>query len=241
VKHPFVLAIMAVIATVSTDATFAHESHSHASSPQTQKKIVRLNTEKPKTQFVVQRQQVEVNPPELAKLFDPFKETVKVRFDDDFLYVESNGMPDHPMMTGITAWQQQVPLPQSYFGDNSWRIPLHPVPAKNPMSAKSHFFRGATALAVNGVPIFNPIKNDGKTDTLLAGELDQWGGHCGRVDDYHYHIAPMHLEKIVGVGNPVAVALDGYPIFGYSDPDRKSPENLDWLNGHIRFSVGDED
>ena len=37
------------------------------------------------------------------------------------------------------------------------------------MSAKHHFFRGAIALAVNGVPIFNPIKNDGKTDTLLAG------------------------------------------------------------------------
>ena len=57
-----------------------------------------------------------------------------------------------------------------------------------------------------------------KTDTLLAGELDQWGGHCGRADDYHYHIAPIHLEKIVGAGNPVAIALDGYPIYGYDDP-----------------------
>ena len=213
-------------------AVFAHEGHSHAASSKTQKKIVRLNTEKPKSHFVVQRRTAETNRPELAKLFDPFSGKVKVCFDRDFLFVESNGMPDHPMMVGITAWQQQVPLPKSYIGNNAWRIPLNPVPAKNPISAKSHFFRGAIALAVNGVPVFNPIKNDGKTDTWLAGELDKWGGHCGRADDYHYHIAPLHLEKIVGAGNPVAVALDGYPIFGYNDPNGKPPTNLDWLNGH---------
>jgi Ca2+-binding EF-hand superfamily protein len=210
----------------------AHEGHSHAPSPQTQQKIIRLNTEVPKLHLVVQRRTAETVRPDLAKLFDPFKDKVSVRFDRDFLYVESNGMPDHSMMTGITAWQQQVPLPQSYTGNNAWRIPLHPVPAKNPMSTKEHFFRGAIALAVNGVPIFNPIKNDGRTDTLLAGELDQWGGHCGRADDYHYHIAPVHLEKIVGAGNPVAVALDGYPIYGYNDPNGNPPTDLDWLNGH---------
>ncbi|MFN9041049.1 MAG: YHYH protein [Planctomyces sp.] len=112
-------------------------------------------------------------------------------------------------MVGITAWQQQVPLPQKYNGENAWRIPLNPVPAKAPMSAKTNFFRGAIAIAVNGVPIFNPIKNDGKTDTLLAGELDNFGGHCGRADDYHYHIAPVHLEKQTGSGTPVGWALDG--------------------------------
>ncbi len=42
----------------------------------------------------------------------------------------------------------------------------------------------------------------------------------------------MHLEKIVGAGKPVAVALDGYPIYGYNDPNGKPPTNLDWLNGH---------
>jgi Ca2+-binding EF-hand superfamily protein len=225
---------VALLITLFLPATsFAHEGHSHAPSRQTQLKIVRLNTEAPKYNLVVQRRSAtETDRPELATLFDAFKDKVNVRFDRDFLFVESNGMPDHSMMTGITAWQQQVPLPQSYTGDNAWRIPLHPVPAKNPMSTKSHFFRGAIALAVNGVPIFNPIKNDGKTDTLKAGELDEWGGHCGRADDYHYHIAPVHLEKIAGTGKPVAVALDGYPIYGYNDPNGKPPTDLDWLNGH---------
>ena len=170
--------------------------------------------------------------PRIHQHFTPFKDSLGLRWDERFYYVESNGLPDHPMMIGITAWQQQVPLPQSYTGNNAWRIPLHPVPARQPLSAKNNFFRGAIALAVNGVPIFNPIKNDGRTDTLLAGELDQWGGHCGRGDDYHYHIAPVHLEKVAGAGQPIAYALDGYPIYGYQDEQAPDFAPLDWLNGH---------
>ena len=166
--------------------------------------------------------------PPVTAPFQKFADKVKARVDKDYLYVESDGMPAHPMMVGITAWQQQVPIPQPYNGDNSWRIPRHPVPAKSPMSAKTNFFRGAIALAVNGVPIFNPIKNNGVTDTFLAGELDKWGGHCGRADDYHYHIAPVHLEQVVGVGSPIAFALDGYPIYGF----QHGGEPLDSLNGH---------
>ncbi len=170
--------------------------------------------------------------PLLQKSFEPFKSTVKTRSDADYFFVESNGLPDHQMMVGITAWQQQVPMPQKYTGSNAWQIPLHPVPAKEPMSAKDNFFRGAIAIAVNGIPIFNPIKNDGRTDTLLAGELDNWGGHCGRADDYHYHIAPIHLQKQIGDDAPVAWALDGYPIYGYQDEKAPDFAPLDQWNGH---------
>jgi phosphatidylethanolamine-binding protein (PEBP) family uncharacterized protein len=170
--------------------------------------------------------------PLLQKSFERFKSTVKTRSDADYFYVESNGVPDHQMMVGITAWQQQVPMPQKYTGNNAWQIPLHPVPAKEPMSAKDNFFRGAIAIAVNGIPIFNPIKNDGRTDTLIAGELDNWGGHCGRADDYHYHIAPIHLQKQIGDDVPVAWALDGYPIYGYQDEKAPDFGPLDQWNGH---------
>lgn len=169
----------------------------------------------------------------IQKHFEPFADKIKFRSDQNYFYVESNGMPDHPMMIGIRAWQQQVPLPQPYIGANSWRIPLHPKMAANPVSAKSALFRGAIALAVNGVPIFNPIKNDGRTDTFIAGELDEYGGHCGRGDDYHYHIGPVHLEKIVGKGNPIAYALDGYPLYGYTDANGKEPSDLDKFNGRM--------
>lgn len=169
--------------------------------------------------------------PVIARHFAPFEKTLGLRWDKKFFYVESSGIPDHPLMVGIRSWQQQVPLPQGYRGRNAWVIPLNPAPAKEPQSTRNDFLRGAIALAVNGVPIFNPLNNRGE-DAFLAGELDEYGGHCGRADDYHYHLAPVHLEKIVGRGNPIAYALDGYPIYGFQQPDDPDFAPLDQLNGH---------
>ena len=172
-----------------------------------------------------------------ANAFEAFAPRVKVRWDNSFLYVESGGLPAHNMMVGITAWQQQVPLPQSYFGDNAWRFPLAPVPAAQPQTIKNHFLRGAIAIAANGIPIFNPQNNRGEISAQI-GELDQWGGHCGRADDYHYHAAPLHLQSIVGKSLPIAYALDGYAIFGLTEPDGSAPAVLDAFNGHSTAALG---
>ena len=174
--------------------------------------------------------------PAQAATFMVFAPKVAVRWDSDFLYIESNGMPAHQMMVGITSWQQQVPLPQAYQGENAWRIPLHPVVAKQPASIKNRFLRGAIALAANGIPIFNPQNNRGEVSQEI-GELDHWGGHCGRADDYHYHAAPLHLQSVVGKGQPIAFALDGYPIFGLTEPDGSPLGRLDGLHGH-ETSIG---
>jgi hypothetical protein len=169
-----------------------------------------------------------------AKLpgFTAFAKTVKVFKGDKYYLVESNGIPAHQMMVGIKSWQQQVPTVQNYAGSNAWSIPIKPVIASNPMSAKDHFLRGAIAIAVNGVPIFNALNNRGD-DALLAGELDDWGGHCGRADDYHYHIAPTHLQTLVGKKVPIAYALDGFPIYGETEIDGKKVIGLDSFNGHF--------
>ena len=163
--------------------------------------------------------------------FAVFAEAVRTSADDQYLLVESNGMPDHPMMIGIRSWQQQVPLPQPYVGDNAWRIPLHGVVAEHPTSARTGLYRGAIALAVNGVPIFNALKDHG-IDVYLAGELDRWGGHAGRADDYHYHTAPLHLQATAGPGAPIGFALDGFPLYGLEEPDGSPSRPLDELNGH---------
>lgn len=157
--------------------------------------------------------------------FAPFAPFVRTRSDAQWLYVESDGLPHAPvdftMMVGIRAWQQQVPIPQAYTGANAWQIPLRPTMAESPVSGKTGLRRGAIALAANGIPIFNAYNNRGE-DAYVIGELDDFGGHCGRADDYHYHAAPLALQKAVGAKNPIAFGLDGFAIYGLFDPKAKA-------------------
>lgn len=148
----------------------------------------------------------------LTSIFGVFDD-VKTRHDEKYFYIESDGIPEHEMMTGITNWQQQVPITHDYSGENSWVIPLQPQLSANPLSTKNNFMKGAIAVAANGIPIFNPLNNRGE-DANAIGELDHWGGHCGRADDYHYHLPPTHLQGQVGEGKPIAYALDGFPVYG---------------------------
>ncbi|GIZ10412.1 hypothetical protein FUMI01_31360 [Flavobacterium sp. UMI-01] len=167
----------------------------------------------------------------LETVFKPYSATVATSWDAKYFYVSSSGIPQHNMMEGITSWQQQVPIPQNYTGANSWAIPLQPVYADVPLSTKNNFMKGAIAIAVNGVPIFNALNNRGE-DAYLVGELDKWGGHCGRADDYHYHVAPLHLKTTSGL-MPIAFALDGFPVYGDKEPDGSAMESLDECHGHF--------
>lgn len=163
--------------------------------------------------------------------YTPYKPAISTRWDDTYFYVASGGIPAHNMMVGITNWQQQVPIPQFYTGTNSWSIPLQPVYAAIPLSTKTNFRKGAVAIAVNGIPIFNALNNRGE-DSYLIGELDNWGGHCGKGDDYHYHAAPLHLSTISGL-KPIAFALDGFAVYGSKEPDGSAMQPLDTCHGHI--------
>lgn len=154
------------------------------------------------------------DPAAMAALFGQFA-GVSTESDGTWFYVAGNGLPEHDMMVGITNWQQQVPIDQDFTGANRWQIPLNPTIASTPLPVENEFFRNAIGLAVNGIPIFHPMTNAG-VDAFASGQLDQWGGHSGRADDYHYHLPPTHLQSTVGDGQPIAYALDGIPIFGYT-------------------------
>jgi hypothetical protein len=173
------------------------------------------------------------DPKVIDEAFKPFKPNVYTRWDATYFYVESNGIPTtHDMMTGITGWQQQVPIPQCYTGSNAWSIPLNPVLATTPVPVNAqHFLKGAVAIAANGIAIFNPYTNTG-VDAFLDGQLDKWGGHCGRADDYHYHTAPLHLYGTTTATLPIAYALDGFAIYGSKEPDGAAMKPLDTNHGH---------
>jgi hypothetical protein len=163
--------------------------------------------------------------------FTPYKPGISTKWDDTYFYIGSTGLPNHNMMIGITSWQQQVPISQPYIDNNSWSIPLQPAYAATPLSTKTNLMKGAVAVAVNGIPIFNALNNRGE-DSYLIGELDNWGGHCGRGDDYHYHAAPLHLSNTSGL-KPIAFALDGFPVYGTKEPDGSSMIALDTCHGHV--------
>ena len=175
------------------------------------------------------------NPTTIDAAFAPFVPNVHTSYDANYFYVESKGIPTtHGMMVGISnnGWQRQVPIPQCYIGTNAWQIPLNPTMAATPIPVDSvHFTRGAIAIAVNGVPIFNEHTNTG-ADALTAGQLDSYGGHCGRADDYHYHIAPLHLYAYTQATLPIAYALDGFAVYGSVEPDGTTMQTLDANHGH---------
>ncbi len=175
------------------------------------------------------------NPATINNAFAPFVPNIHTFFDSTYFWVESKGIPTtHQMMVGISSsgWQRQVPIPQCYMGTNAWPIPLNPVMASNPIPVDSiHFTRGAIAIAVNGVPIFNEHTNTG-ADALTAGQLDTYGGHCGRGDDYHYHVAPLHLYNHTDATLPIAYALDGFAVYGVKEADGSNMQSLDANHGH---------
>jgi len=163
--------------------------------------------------------------------FSAFKPALSTNWDANYFYISATGIPSHNMMVGITNWQQQVPIPQPYSGTNSWSIPLQPVYATTPLSTKTNLMKGAIAVAVNGIPIFNALNNRGE-DSYKIGELDNWGGHCGKGDDYHYHAAPLHLTTVNGL-KPIAFAVDGFSVYGSKEPDGTNMNTLDTCHGHV--------
>jgi hypothetical protein len=180
--------------------------------------------------------EVNTDPNEINQAFAPFVPNVHTFWDGTYFWVESRGIPTtHNMMVGISnhGWQRQVPIPQCYLNTNAWPIPLNPVISSNPIPVSpTHFTRGAIGIAVNGVPIFNPYTNTG-VDAFLDGQLDAFGGHCGRGDDYHYHTAPLHLYNHTEATLPIAYALDGFAVYGEVEPEGNPMLPLDTNNGHF--------
>lgn len=156
--------------------------------------------------------------------FLPYIGEISVDCDDSFMTIASNGMAKHETMVGITGSNRQVPLPQVYAGKNAWRIPLAPRLAPGAPTV----LQGPMAVAMNGVPIFDPTKpgpNGTKGDTVVEGELDRCNGHAGRADDYHYHAIPLCLDGTAAPGQIVGYGLDGFPFTPSRMPPARRPDS----------------
>jgi len=179
-------------------------------------------------------------------------EVTNLRCDKKMASFDSNGLPDksHTIMKGIIATNQQIPLEQNFnaASKNSVRIILNPEIDDYNTATDA----GAIGIAINGVPLFDPSTQAKKhavtgkrPHTLDKGELDECGGHAGRGDDYHYHIAPKCLieemgpEQIEIEKKPIGYAKDGFSIhaLGWFDSKNDIEEKLDVCRG-IKDSSG---
>ena len=167
-----------------------------------------------------------------------FAESVTVTCTDTHAILQSDTYPDHELMTGIVGTNEQVPVPADYPAP----ILLDPVLGTQPLTRDA-----ALGVAVNGVPIYDYTAggemseadlahHQAQHDTFQTGQLDVCGGHAGRGDDYHYHMAPVCMIAQMENAGPDSIigwAFDGYPIYGDLNPDGSEiPDGaLDVCNG----------
>jgi|TARA_B110000503_G_scaffold65909_1_gene103455 hypothetical protein len=168
------------------------------------------------------------------------KEVKDLSCDNNKVTFKSNGKPnvDHSIMVGITATNQQFPIDHNY----EYKLERNPRLINKFIKTET----GAIGVAINGVPLFDPstqgpINPDtgNRPNTLDQGELDKCGGHAGRGDDYHYHIAPICLindlgeEIIEKQKKPIGFAMDGFPILalGWFNDDNNVEKYLDECRG----------
>lgn len=168
---------------------------------------------------------------DMEAAFAPYAPHVSYSNDGTTFFVEADAIADHEMMKGITAWIDQFPIYQKMTGSNSWQIPIQPSYSTDGYNIEDHFRKYAIGVAANGIAIFNPWN---ASDMISAdiGELDEYGGHAGTGDDYHYHLAPTHLE-VSNTPTIIAYALDGFPVYGNLEPDGSAMQDLDdFYHGH---------
>jgi len=172
-----------------------------------------------------------------------FNQQVGVTCDANYAYLTSNTYPDHDLMNGITGTNEQIPVPATNYAAP---IKLTPTLANTLTTVDA-----AVGVAVNGVPIYDyssqgelDVYNyDASKDTLITGQLDNCGGHAGRGDDYHYHVASnCMIGSMANKGDSAILGwgYDGYPLYGNNNPDSSeiAQGQLDVCNGQADETFG---
>ncbi|XP_066289094.1 uncharacterized protein [Branchiostoma lanceolatum] len=143
------------------------------------------------------------------------------------LYVTSNGIPDH--RTG--------PFPgpgnPNAIQEQSFRLKVRktPVYATTPGCLPM----GPVALAINGVPMYNPQSAECE-DAVINERFDSCHGHPDMPGRYHYHQNPIcaYVQEDDKASPLVGVAADGFPIYGPVDETGRTLTSADLDECHGR-------
>lgn len=159
------------------------------------------------------------------------KPYLNVYCDDEFVYVNSNGIPHYSFVqTTPNALSEQ---------DHLWEIPLNPKSASQTSEIP---LLGAIGFSVNGLPIYGPNEGahpDPYGDPVYNDILDSCLGHTAQRGDYHYHAFELSCLAL-NIGNykesPIlGYALDGFPIYGpYGCVDDECSEIIEFQSSWIK-------
>jgi YHYH protein len=171
------------------------------------------------------------SPETLRKLFN---DNVRLTFTDDFVIVESDGIPNHKTANYPNADNPNRILKQNYH----FRIPLHPRFADKP--TRTPF--GPIGVAVNGIPFYNQYNAEGG-DAVRLEVFDSCCGHPDPMGRYHYHKYPVCVKSPFkdepGKHSPlIGFMFDGLAVYGPNGDDGKPPNDLDDCNGHADIERG---
>jgi hypothetical protein len=179
-----------------------------------------------------------------------------VYFDQDWVYINTNGMPDHPSPYYLgTQWENDLYLP--YDNSNPFVSSFHLNPNRvseldllfkiplNPQQSSSYHptAMGPIGVALNGVPFYNQYAGGGSPLTQEINSFDQYNGHPapmgpgqenGSSGKYHYHMEPFWLTLNAGKEALIGFLLDGFPVFGPEENNEiLSSSDLDEFHGHF--------
>lgn len=160
---------------------------------------------------------------ELLEHEDEENDNTTITFDDDYIYIESNGLPNHETGEFPNDGNPNAISEQTY----SYRI--NRKPEKNNDYTETRIF-GTT---LGGIP-FDPgtAERDSETGWVIEAfnslgsfglGIDQNNAHVQPNGAYHYHGIPDVLieSDMSEHSNLIGFAADGFPVYaryGYSNP-----------------------
>lgn len=165
-----------------------------------------------------------------------FRNEVKIRTDETYRYIESNGIPDHRPGRFPNRGNPNSIQPRRH----DYRVPLHPEKAASATPLERQPF----GVALNGIPFdpgtaefWNRDPRSGWNYEAMSGKinlgLDHSNAHVQPDGSYHYHGIPTGLSQLLSKKETkekmqlLGYAADGFPIYGplaHEDPeDPNSP------------------
>ena len=167
----------------------------------------------------------------IAQKISPFDKNVTVTFTDEYMIVESDGIPTHQTGTFPNQYNPNRIQRQNY----KFYIPLQPKIADKTTTLPF----GPIGVSINGIPFYNPYNAEGRDAVLgpYAEIFDSCCGHPDQLGRYHYHKYPVCVKSPfhdpVGQHSPlIGYAFDGYGIYGPNGEKGVPPTDLDNCNGH---------